>query len=114
MPQTAHQQPSYQFQRIFLETIRGGGSRAVESTRLATDEFNAEDRELVGIGLVSRRRGFVDYFARLQQFRRGVMPCSRIVGNLYLGITSGLPVIQAQSAFMKLIAPVVPSGASLA
>jgi hypothetical protein len=30
------------------------------------------------------------------------------------GITSGLPVIQGQSAITKLLAPVVPAGASLA
>src|SRR5271169_2848883 len=44
---------------------------------------DAENRELVGIGLVSRRRGFVDYFARLQQFRCGLMPGSRTVLQLY-------------------------------
>jgi len=33
---------------------------------------DAEDQQLVGIGLVPRRHGFVDYCARLQQFRCGV------------------------------------------
>ncbi len=36
------------------------------------------DRELVGIGLVSRRGGFVDHFAHLQQLRRRVMQKRRL------------------------------------
>src|SRR5271165_5110797 len=44
---------------------------------------DAENRELVGIGLISRRRGFGDYFARLHQFRCGLMPGSRTVLPLY-------------------------------
>jgi hypothetical protein len=34
---------------------------------------HAEDLQLVGIGLVSRRRGFLDHLARLHQFRRYLM-----------------------------------------
>src|SRR5271157_995785 len=43
---------------------------------------DAKEREPVGIGLVSRGRGFVDYFAHLQQSRRGVMTAVVILARI--------------------------------